>query len=253
MGKKKKNKSKNRPKLTGRDKALYSAAIIAPIILFAALVFLYTACKKDAVFADPGIIAYDETPWAFAAAIMFVVFFIFIISIVERRTLRGIPFFQIKAAHTMQSEKAAERARKAKFKGAVAFAVALLLAVLFTVSAFASKKALMKNGDVVYFGAMGAEKLSAKDGDVEEIVLQVEWRKSSGRGYTGRYRLEIILYTEEGSAIYLSRGSFRSNEEMFAYLDARAERVSTLGDIEDYIKEVNMNGAEAEKWRSYWE
>ena len=152
----------------------------------------------------------------------------------------------------MQSEKAAERARKAKFKSAVAFSVAVLLAVFFTVSAFASKKALMKNGDVVYFGAMGAEKLSAKDGDVEKIVLHVEWKKSGGRGYTGRYRLDIILYTEKGSVIYLSRGSFRSNEEMFAYLDARAERVSTLGDIEDYIKEVNMNGAEAQKWRTYW-
>ena len=58
MGKKKR-KNPAKPKLSRRDKALYSAVILAPIILFAVLIFIYISYKNDAIFSDANIIAYD--------------------------------------------------------------------------------------------------------------------------------------------------------------------------------------------------
>ncbi|MBQ9745582.1 MAG: hypothetical protein IJW21_02025 [Clostridia bacterium] len=219
------------------------------------MIFIYISYKNDAIFADANIIAYDETPWAFAAVIMYVAFLIFIVAAVESRTMRGTPFFEVKAAYTPKSEKAAERARKAKFKSAVAFSVAVLLTVFFTVSAFVSKNALMKNGDVVAYGAFGGETVKAKNSDVTEVMLCVEWKKTSNRkSFSGHYELDVILCTEKGSVLYLSPGSFRSREAMFDYLDTHGKgKITTFGDIEAYIKEKSITGAEAEKLRTYWE
>jgi hypothetical protein len=256
LRKKKGYSAKNREKKDPFGKLMYIACQFAVWILGAAFVLGYYFIKEGVLFADGDIFAYEDSLWSTVMMVITIVLcgMAMVALIIYEDDI--IDFFagKKKTAYTYTGRYARENEKRSRIRiVTIAVSASVFIAVTFT--ACMSHTLLTKKGEIVRCGVFSSERRVAENSDIEGIELSVERksRKSGRYSHTWYYSLTVNLITDTGKSYAFDAGGFRDIFSMLLYLDTFGEgKISVSGDIEKYIYDKGISGAEAEGLRKYW-